>query len=99
VWITSDNPRGEVPAVIASEIEAGMRQTGTHQPYKAEVHLQLDRELAIAEAITAIQDGDLLVIAGKGHEAYMDIAGKRLPWGDASMAEKYLHRKSEETGR
>jgi len=99
VWITSDNPRGEVPAVIASEIEAGMRQTGTHQPYKAEVHLQLDRELAIAESIAAIQDGDLLVIAGKGHEAYMDIAGERLPWGDASMAEKYLHRKSEETGR
>jgi len=96
VWITSDNPRGEVPAVIASEIEAGMRQTGTHQPYKAEVHLQLDRELAIAESIAAIQDGDLLVIAGKGHEAYMDIGGQRLPWGDASMAEKYLHQKHEE---
>ncbi len=99
VWITSDNPRGEVPAVIVSEIEAGMRQTGTHQPYKAEVHLQLDRELAIAESIAAIQDGDLLVIAGKGHEAYMDIGGQRLPWGDASMAEKYLHRKYEATGR
>ncbi len=93
VWLTSDNPRGEVPAVIASEIEAGMRQTGTDQPYKATVHLQLDRELAIAEAVDALQDGDILVIAGKGHEAYMDVAGQRLPWGDASMAEKYLHRK------
>ncbi len=99
VWITSDNPRGEVPAVIASEIEAGMRQPGTHQPYQAEVHLQLDRELAIAESIAAIQDGDLLVIAGKGHEAYMDIAGQRLPWGDASMAEKYLHKRHEESNR
>ena len=95
VWISSDNPRGEVPAVIASEIEAGMRQTGTHQPYRAEVHLQLDRELAIAESIAAIQEGDVLVIAGKGHEAYMDIGGQRLPWGDASMAEKYLHQKHE----
>jgi len=47
VWITSDNPRGEMPAVIASEIEHGMSQ-----PYRAEVHLQLDREQAIAEAIT-----------------------------------------------
>jgi len=86
VWLTSDNPRGEVPAIIASEIETGMAQ-----PYTAEVHLQLDRELAIAESIAALQEGDVLVIAGKGHEAYMDIGGQRLPWGDASMAEKYLH--------
>jgi len=98
VWITSDNPRGEVPAIIASEIEAGMRQPGTHQSYTAEVHLQLDRELAIAESIAALKSGDLLVIAGKGHEAYMDISGQRLPWGDASMAEKYLHKKHEEQG-
>ncbi|MDQ6970334.1 MAG: UDP-N-acetylmuramoyl-L-alanyl-D-glutamate--2,6-diaminopimelate ligase [Mariprofundus sp.] len=87
VWISSDNPRGEMPAVIASEIELGMRQ-----PYAATVHLQLDRELAIAEAIADLQDGDVLIIAGKGHEAYMEVGGLRLPWGDASMAEKYLHR-------
>jgi len=88
VWITSDNPRGEVPAIIAAEIEQGMRP-----PHPAIVHLQLDREMAIAEAIEALQEGDVLVIAGKGHEAYMDIGGQRLPWGDASMAEKYLHQK------
>jgi len=86
VWITSDNPRGEIPAVIASEIELGMQQ-----PYQAEVHLQLDRELAIAESVAALRDGDVLIVAGKGHEAYMDVGGLRLPWGDASMAEKYLH--------
>ncbi len=88
VWISSDNPRGEMPAVIASEIEHGMSQ-----PYKAEVHLQLDREKAIAEAIAAMQDGDVLIIAGKGHEAYMEICGQRQPWLDADIATMYLHRK------
>jgi len=88
VWITSDNPRGEMPAVIASEIEHGMSQ-----PYRAEVHLQLDREQAIAEAIDCLQDGDMLIIAGKGHEAYMEVCGKRLPWLDADIATIYLHRK------
>jgi UDP-N-acetylmuramoyl-L-alanyl-D-glutamate--2,6-diaminopimelate ligase len=88
VWITSDNPRGEMPAVIASEIEHGMSQ-----PYRAEVHLQLDREKAIAEAIDAMQDGDVLIIAGKGHEAYMETCGQRLPWLDADIATTYLHKK------
>ena len=88
VWITSDNPRGELPAVIASEIEMGIAQ-----PYQAEVHLQLDREEAIAEAVGALNEGDVLVVAGKGHESYMEVAGQRLPWSDAKVAERCLHRK------
>jgi len=88
VWITSDNSRGEMPAVIASEIEQGMAQ-----PYRAEVHLQLDRAEAIAEAIDALGEGDLLVIAGKGHEAYMEVCGQRTPWLDADVATRCLHRK------
>ncbi|EAU54398.1 UDP-N-acetylmuramoylalanyl-D-glutamate--2,6-diaminopimelate ligase [Mariprofundus ferrooxydans PV-1] len=88
VWITSDNPRGEMPAVIASEIEQGMSQ-----PYAAEVRLQLDRDKAIGEAIATLAEGDLLIIAGKGHEAYMDVCGQRLPWSDEQVAEKYLHQK------
>jgi len=86
VWITSDNQRGELPAVIASEIEFGMQQ-----PYRAEVHLQLDRELAIAGAIQSLAEGDILIIAGKGHEAYMEVCGKRLPWSDAAVASHHLH--------
>ena len=89
VWVTSDNPRGELPAVIASEIEMGMVQ-----PYHAEVHLQLDREKAIAEAVEAVGEGDILIIAGKGHEAYMEVCGKRLPWSDADLAENYLQQKN-----
>ncbi len=89
VWITSDNPRGELPTVIASEIEEGMSK-----PYQAEIHLQLDRELAIAEAIAELKEGDTLVIAGKGHEAYMEVSGIRTPWSDADIAGKYLHKNS-----
>ena len=85
VWITSDNPRGEMPAVIASEIEQGMPQ-----PYRAEVHLELDREQAIAAAIAQLREGDLLVIAGKGHESYMEVCGRRTPWSDAAVATRYL---------
>ncbi len=85
VWITSDNPRGELPEVIASEIEHGISR-----PYSADIRLQLDREQAMAEAIAELQAGDTLVIAGKGHEAYMEIAGTRLTWSDREVAEKYL---------
>ncbi|PIP03141.1 MAG: UDP-N-acetylmuramoylalanyl-D-glutamate--2,6-diaminopimelate ligase [Zetaproteobacteria bacterium CG12_big_fil_rev_8_21_14_0_65_54_13] len=88
VWITSDNPRGEMPAVIASEIEQGMSR-----PYTAEVKLQLDRGKAIDEAIAALEDGDLLIIAGKGHEAYMEVCGQRLPWSDEAIANTSLHLK------
>lgn len=88
VWITSDNPRGEMPEVIASEIENGMPK-----PYRAEVHLQLDRRQAIADAIAAMEPGDALVIAGKGHESYMETAGKRVPWSDADIAVACLHAK------
>lgn len=85
VWITSDNPRGEMPEVIASEIEHGIPR-----PYTADIRLQLDREQAIAAAVDELRPGDTLLIAGKGHEAYMEIAGARLSWSDAEIAEKYL---------
>jgi len=92
VWITSDNPRGEMPAVIASEIEQGMST-----PYSAEVHLELDRRKAIHHAIAMLADGDLLVIAGKGHEAYMEICGQRQAWSDMDVATDALHASGEQS--
>jgi len=88
VWITSDNPRGEPPAVIASEIEQGIPR-----PYPARVHLQLDRGLAIAEAVAEMRAGDVLVIAGKGHESYMEVAGERRPWSDEQAAARAIREK------
>ncbi|MDX8401475.1 MAG: UDP-N-acetylmuramoyl-L-alanyl-D-glutamate--2,6-diaminopimelate ligase [Mariprofundaceae bacterium] len=81
VWITSDNPRSEPPEVIASEIEQGMPR-----PYPAEVRLLLDRKAAIEAAVGELDPGDSLVIAGKGHEPYMEIEGRRLPWSDPAVA-------------
>jgi len=89
LWITSDNPRHESPELIASEIEEGI----TH-PYALDVHLQLDRQQAITDAIAHMGMEDSLIIAGKGHEAYMDIQGKRVPWSDMSCARHLLHKKS-----
>lgn len=90
VWVTSDNPRGEIPEVIASEIVQGMPQ-----PYPAEVHLQLDRGKAIAEAIAEMESGDVLLIAGKGHETYMEVSGRRLPWSDYGVAAEALREKED----
>jgi len=92
VWVTADNSRGELPEVIAAEIEQGIAK-----PFPAKVHLQLDRGQAIAEAVHAMQHGDLLVIAGKGHETYMEVAGERMPWSDMDMAALALHEKSNMT--
>jgi len=93
VWITTDNPRNEQPELIASEIVDGMPL-----PFPAEVHLQLDRKQAIAEAIAALSEEDILVIAGKGHEQEMILANQRLPWSDYNLARDYLRAKNDASG-
>jgi UDP-N-acetylmuramoyl-L-alanyl-D-glutamate--2,6-diaminopimelate ligase len=62
--ITSDNPRSEEPAAILRDIEEGMRET------QGAYRLQVDRRMAIREAIGEAQAGDVVLIAGKGHETY-----------------------------
>jgi len=91
LWITSDNPRHERPEIIASEIEEGIAR-----PYPLDVHLELNRKKAIADAIADMNSDDTLIIAGKGHEAYMDIQGERLPWSDMTCARHLLHQKNAE---
>jgi len=91
LWITSDNPRSEKPEVIASEIEGGIAH-----PYTLEVHLQLDRKKAIGTAISTMAHNDTLIIAGKGHESYMDVQGQQLPWSDMACARHFLEQKNME---
>ncbi len=74
VWLTSDNPRGEAPAAIIDEIRSGV--TVAHE-------VRVDRREAIAAAIAAARAGDVVLVAGKGHEPYQEIAGRRLPFSDA----------------
>jgi UDP-N-acetylmuramoyl-L-alanyl-D-glutamate--2,6-diaminopimelate ligase len=81
VIVTSDNPRNEDPAAIIADIEAGMDD---------EYHIQPDRARAIAEAVAEAGRGDIVLVAGKGHEDYQEIAGVRHPFSDRSVAEQAL---------
>ena len=82
VWVTSDNPRGEDPAAIAREIVSGM------EPRPGRV--VLDRRAAIAEAIARAKAGDLVLIAGKGHEVTQTIGDHVLPFDDRQVAGELL---------
>jgi len=81
VWVTSDNPRNEEPRHIIDDILAG---TG------GKPRVEPDRARAIFEAIGGAHHGDVVLIAGKGHEDYQEVAGERLPFSDVSVAQKAL---------
>jgi UDP-N-acetylmuramoyl-L-alanyl-D-glutamate--2,6-diaminopimelate ligase len=81
VWVTSDNPRNEDPRHIIDAILTGV----TGKP-----HVEPDRARAIFEAIGGAHQGDVVLIAGKGHEDYQEIAGERLPFSDVLVARKAL---------
>jgi UDP-N-acetylmuramoyl-L-alanyl-D-glutamate--2,6-diaminopimelate ligase len=83
VIVTDDNPRGESGDAIVAEILAGFRA-----PQQVEV--ERDRARAIARAIGAAAAGDVVLIAGKGHEPYQEIAGERRPFDDAWQARQVL---------
>jgi len=78
-WITSDNPRDEEPAAIIRGIVGGVRRSGRHA-------VEPDRRRAIAAALGRARPGDLVVIAGKGHERYQIVRGVRHPFDDARVA-------------
>ncbi len=85
VVVTSDNPRGEDPAAIASEIVHGIRDTGNRR-----YSVELDRAIAIARAIGEARHGDIVLLAGKGHETYQECNGARQPFSDAEHAARAL---------
>jgi UDP-N-acetylmuramoyl-L-alanyl-D-glutamate--2,6-diaminopimelate ligase len=75
--ITSDNPRSEDPAAIAAALREGALRGG-----RAEVAVELDRRRAIARAVAAAGAGDVVVVAGKGHETGQTIGPETLPFSD-----------------
>ena len=83
VIVTDDNPRGEDGDAIVAAILAGM-------PAVATVSVQRDRAAAIAAAVAAARSGDVVLIAGKGHEPYQEIAGTRRPFEDLAVARAAL---------
>ncbi|MDR0247011.1 MAG: UDP-N-acetylmuramoyl-L-alanyl-D-glutamate--2,6-diaminopimelate ligase [Burkholderiales bacterium] len=87
VWITNDNPRNEPPTNILVAIEKGLRSVNG-----ASWVVEADRAAAIAQAVAAARAGDLVLIAGKGHEPYQEIAGARYPFLDADVATQALNK-------
>ncbi len=81
VYVTNDNPRTEDPEAIACEIVAGI---GTKHV------VELDRRKAIERAVREASAGDVVLIAGKGHETYQIIGDRRLPFDDAAVAREAL---------
>ncbi len=89
VILTSDNPRTEEPMDIIAEIEAGIKETGT--PYKV---IENRRE-AIAHALSIARKGDIVLLAGKGHETYQEINGEKYAFDERVVVRDILAGKSE----
>jgi UDP-N-acetylmuramoyl-L-alanyl-D-glutamate--2,6-diaminopimelate ligase len=82
-WITSDNPRTEEPQGIIAEIVAGVKD-------RSRCAVEPDRRAAIGEAVKAARPGDLLLIAGKGHERYQILRDTIVPFDDREVARKAM---------
>ena len=84
VLVTSDNPRGEDPLAIIAQVEAGIETEHGAEP---------DRARAIEQAIAAANSSDVVLIAGKGHETYQEVAGRRTHFSDEEQARAALARR------
>ncbi len=95
VFITSDNPRFEVPEQIIADIEAGVLTAGAAAGVTAtRCHTVVDRRAAIDVAIRQAGPRDVVLVAGKGHEDYQEQAGLRSPFSDVVEARAALIRRA-----
>ncbi len=100
VFVTDDNPRGEDGDAIVAHIMAGFAAHGCASgavagcegaPRRsAEIHVQRDRARAIGAAVAQADPGDIVLVAGKGHEPYQEIAGIKHPFDDTEVASRAL---------
>jgi UDP-N-acetylmuramoyl-L-alanyl-D-glutamate--2,6-diaminopimelate ligase len=97
VIVTSDNPRSEDPARIIEEIRRGI-PPGSGGPAR-EVLEVVDRAEAIDRAVTMAGAGDVVLIAGKGHEKYQQIGGRVLPFDDGEAGRAALARRRQRTSK
>ncbi|MDQ7784658.1 MAG: UDP-N-acetylmuramoyl-L-alanyl-D-glutamate--2,6-diaminopimelate ligase [Desulfomonilaceae bacterium] len=104
VVVTSDNPRTEDPAAIIRQVEEGVREYG-FAPFENHTHalpatrgwyrVVPDRRNAIAWAVKRMDKGDILLVAGKGHETYQEINGIRHPFDDREVVREELRKLAE----
>jgi UDP-N-acetylmuramoyl-L-alanyl-D-glutamate--2,6-diaminopimelate ligase len=84
VVLTSDNPRGEDPDAIVREIQLGTKE------HLGSIEVEVDRRKAIALALERAEAGDLVVIAGKGHEPYQIVGDRVLDFDDRNVVREIL---------
>ena len=87
IYLTSDNPRSEKPEDIIGDILAGLRG-------KENVHIVPDRRRAIEMAIEGLEEGEILLVLGKGDESWQEIDGERYPFDDREVIREILSRDS-----
>lgn len=83
ILLTSDNPRSEEPARILEAIAKGAGAA-------AQLDIEADRARAIERAVIEAASGDVILVAGKGHETYQEVRGRRLPFSDAAVVRAAL---------
>ena len=88
--LTSDNPRTENPTVILAAIEKGIKPTG------GSYEVIENRREAIRKALHMAEDGDIIVLAGKGHETYQEIMGVKRPFDEKVIVSELLKEMREE---
>jgi UDP-N-acetylmuramoyl-L-alanyl-D-glutamate--2,6-diaminopimelate ligase len=86
VILTSDNPRDEAPLAILREMEAGINPVDFKKTLTIE-----DRREAIKTAALMAKKGDIILVAGKGHETYQEIKGVKYPFDDRQVVAEILH--------
>jgi UDP-N-acetylmuramoyl-L-alanyl-D-glutamate--2,6-diaminopimelate ligase len=88
IVVTSDNPRTEQPGAIIEEILAGFSPAGRRR-----VRVEPDRRAAIEAAVEMAEAGDIVLIAGKGHETYQVLGARRVPFDDVETAGELVRRR------
>ena len=83
IVITSDNPRTENPTTIIDEVSEGLRHLGAAK-------IEADRAIAISSTLSRARPEDVVLLAGKGHEAFQEINGVKLPFSDLAHAQAAL---------
>ncbi len=91
VILTSDNPRSEDPLAIIGEIEAGVKRAGFSR-----YTVIPDRKAAILRVVDLARKGDMILVAGKGHETYQEIKGRRSHFSDAEILREALEAKGKQ---
>jgi UDP-N-acetylmuramoyl-L-alanyl-D-glutamate--2,6-diaminopimelate ligase len=97
IVITSDNPRGEDPNRIIEEVQRGITPDTRRGSAQALLTI-VDRGAAIAKAIEVARPGDVVLVAGKGHEKYQVIGDRTLPFDDVAVAREALVRRRTKSG-